>query len=458
MPLYPSAHTCLAILCTICFLWITEAIPPYATSYLIPILSVWLQIGINKDKGKRIPAPDLAQFFAYKFMDPIIFVFFGSLVLSTGLQKLNITSRASRFILSLVSPKPNVILLVLMLINLTIGAFLSNVASTTLTLSLALPIIRSLRPTDPFIKAILFGIAWSGNCGGQPTAIASPQNVIASHIVNSSGSHVTFMNWIFFGTPVSILLTVAQWFYLTKIFPKSSADYIQIATNTDEEPWSIKHTQAVVVTFVTILLWSLGDSLSWFMGHIGIASMIPIVWFFGCGILTTSDFNSLKWSTLSLLGGGLALGESMKISGLLDYIAENAKYFLGGVSTWSLLVIILIIEGCLASLLSSTTAASIMFPLIMAVGGNTGHAPLLVVLSALMISSSQLFHISSFPNALCSGVCIECTEDQEKIFGVENGAPFLKGYEYVKYGWPTIAMSVFSISTLGYFLASDLGF
>lgn len=458
MPLYPSAHTCLAILCTICFLWITEAIPPYATSYLIPILSVWLQIGINKEKGKRIPAPDLAQFFAYKFMDPIIFVFFGSLVLSTGLQKLNITSRASRFILSLVSPKPNVILLVLMLINLTIGAFLSNVASTTLTLSLALPIIRSLRPTDPFIKAILFGIAWSGNCGGQPTAIASPQNVIASHIVNSSGSHVTFMNWIFFGTPVSILLTVAQWFYLTKIFPKSSADYIQIATNTDEEPWSIKHTQAVVVTFVTILLWSLGDSLSWFMGHIGIASMIPIVWFFGCGILTTSDFNSLKWSTLSLLGGGLALGESMKISGLLDYIAENAKYFLGGVSTWSLLVIILIIEGCLASLLSSTTAASIMFPLIMAVGGNTGHAPLLVVLSALMISSSQLFHISSFPNALCSGVCIECTEDQEKIFGVENGSPFLKGYEYVKYGWPTIVMSVFSISTLGYFLASDLGF
>ncbi|OHT07277.1 Sodium:sulfate symporter transmembrane region family protein [Tritrichomonas foetus] len=457
MKLYPTAHTCLAILCTICFLWITEAIPPFATAYLIPILSVWLQIGVDKNTQKRIPSPELAQFFAFKFMDPIIFVFFGSLVLSTGLQKLNITSRVSRFILSLVSPKPSIILLVLMLINLSIGAFLSNVASTTLTLSLAMPIIRSCRPSDPFIKAMLFGIAWSGNCGGQPTTIASPQNVIASHVVDTADSHVSFLGWIVFGTPVSIVLTVAQWYYLIKVFPKNENERLVVPQAADEAPWSMKHTQAVVITFITIFLWSLGDSLSWFMGHIGIASLIPIVWFFGSGILTTNDFNTLKWSTLSLLGGGLALGEAMKISGLLDVIAMGAKKSLDGVSPWVLLVIILIIEGCLASLLSSTTAASIMFPLIVAVGGNTGHAPLLVVLSALMISSSQLFHISSFPNALVSGVCVECSEEVAKVENVENGTPFLKGIDYVIYGWPTVAMGIGTIASLGYFLASGLG-
>ncbi|OHT08968.1 Sodium:sulfate symporter transmembrane region family protein [Tritrichomonas foetus] len=458
LPTYPTAHSCLAILCTICFLWITEAIPPFATAYLIPIMSVWLQIGIDKESGRRIPAQEMAQFFAFKFMDPIIFVFFGSLVLSTGLQKLNITSRVSRFVLSLVSPKPSVVLLVLMLINLTIGAFLSNVASTTLTLSLALPIIKSLKPNDPFIKAILFGIAWSGNCGGQPTTIASPQNVIAAHVVNLSGSSVTFMNWIYFGTPVAILLTVAQWFYLIKVFPKSSHERLQISSAGEEEPWSIKHTQGVVVTVITIILWSFGDALKDYMGHIGIASLIPIVWFFGSGILTTHDFNSLKWSTLSLLGGGLALGEAMKMSGLLDVIAFGAKKVLDGVSVWALLVIILIIEGCLASLLSSTTAASIMFPLILAIGGNTGHAPLLVVLSALMISSSQLFHISSFPNALVSGVCAECSPEVEKETGVESGTPYLKGIDYVRFGWPTIVMSVATISSLGYMLASNIGY
>jgi hypothetical protein len=70
-------------------------------------------------------------------------------------------------------------------------------------------------------------------------------------------------------------------------------------------------------------------------------------------------------------------------------------------------------EGLLVSLLSSTTAASIMFPLIMAIGQNMGHALLLVVLSALMISMSQLFHISLFPNALVSGVCIETIDERD---------------------------------------------
>ena len=455
----PTAHSCLAILCTVCFLWITEAIPPFATSYLIPIMCVWLQIGYRPETGDRVPPSELARFFAFKFMDPIIFVFFGSLVLSAGLQKLSITSRISRLILGMVTPKPAIVLLVLMMINVAIGAFLSNVASTTITLSLALPIIRSCKVSDPFIKAALFGIAWSGNCGGQPTTIASPQNVIAANVVNLAGAKVTFPDWVKFGTPVAIILTLAQWLYLIKVFrvTRDPTARLRIQTNEKEEPWSLKHTQAVIVTIVTIVLWSLGDTLQNFMGHIGIASLIPIVWFFGSGILSTNDFNSLKWSTLSLLGGGLALGEAMKMSGLLDVIADFAKKNLAGISVWSLLVIVLVVEGCLASLLSSTTAASIMFPLILAVGGSTGHAPLLVVLSALMISSAQLFHISSFPNALVSGVCIECSKEVEIQEGVANGAPFLKGKEYIIYGWPTIVMAVAVISTVGYGIVSALG-
>jgi phosphate transporter len=207
---------------------------------------------------------------------------------------------------------------------------------------------------------------------------------------------------------------------------------------------------------VTIVLWTLGDYFAWFMGHIGIASLVPIVWLFGSGILTVNDFNTFKWSTLSLLGGGLVLGEAMRVSGLLDLIAAGAREALGDISAWVLLVILLVMEGLLASLLSSTTAASILFPLIMAIGENTGHAPLLVVLSALMISTSQLFHISSFPNALFSGVCIE-TIDEDPGRGILNGMPFLSGHDYVVYGAPTVAIGVSLVATVGYGLVSALG-
>jgi phosphate transporter len=448
---HPTAHSCLAILCTVSFLWITEAIPPFATAYLIPILSVWLRIGIDPSTGERIPAPEMARLFSFRFMDPIIFVFLGSITLSAALQKLNVTTRVSRAVLGLVSPRPSTVLLVLMLINVTIGAFLSNVASTTLTLSLALPIIRSLNPRDPFIKAILFGIAWSGNCGGMPTTIASPQNVIATKVVADSDSPVSFLSWLVFGVPVSLVLCVGQWFYLTRRFVSGNERFIAPSAAC-EEPWSSVHTEAVLCTVVTICLWTLGDSLAWFMGHIGIASLVPIVWLFGRQILTVTDFNTFKWSTLSLLGGGLVLGEAMRVSGLLDQIAVNGTKALGDVSAWVMLLILLVVEGLLASLLSSTTAASIIFPLIMAIGNGTGHAPLLVVLSALMISTAQLFHISSFPNALVSSVCPEVTDDTNT-----SGTPFLTGRDYIVYGAPTIVFGIAIISTLGYVLTVVLG-
>jgi phosphate transporter len=281
-----------------------------------------------------MPASDLAQYFAFRFMDPIIFVFLGSICLSAALQKLNITTRLSRSVLHLVSPKRSTILLVLMLINVTIGAFLSNVASTTLTLSLSLPIIRSLNPRDPYIKAMLLGIAWSGNCGGQPTTIASPQNVIAAKVVADAGSPVSFLGWVFFGTTVSVLLCIGQWFYLIVRFHISRTEVITVPPAVGEEPWSSRHTETIACTLVTIVLWTLGDYLRWFMGHIGIASLVPIVWLFGSGVLTVNDFNSLKWSTLSLLGGGLALGEAMRVSGLLDVIASGARAALGDISVW----------------------------------------------------------------------------------------------------------------------------
>jgi len=453
-PYHPTAQTCLAIVAMVCFLWITEAIPPFATAYIIPVLSVFLRIGFDPKTQSRISAGELATHFAFRFMDPVIFVFLGSLTMSTALQKLEITTRISRYVLRHVSPSPTIVLLVLMMMNVLVASILSNVASTTLVLSLALPIIHSLDPADPFIKAILLGIAWSGNCGGMATLISSPQNVIASHVVAHSGSGVSFMQWLGFGMPVALVLNLAFWGFLCARFIKEGAESLTISIDHSESPWTSTHSVATCVTLFTITMWSLSDKIGWFMGHAGIAALIPVIWFFGSGVLTLGEFNSFKWSTLSLLGGGLALGEAMKISGLLNQLAESVKPYLVGVSTISLLIALLIFEGVVASLLSSTTAASILFPLILAVGEGTGHAPMLVLLSCLMISGAQLFHISSFPNALVSGVCEANPDGSEST----NGQPFLKGKDFVINGWPTVVMGIFVMATLGYMLTSSLGF
>lgn len=443
----PTAHTCAALVAMICFYWISETIPPFATSYLIPIIATFFQIGYDKEAGTRLSSSETAKVFASKFMDPVIFVFLGSLTLSTALAKLDITTRLSEEVLKRTKPTKSIVLLVMMLINVSIASILSNVASSTLVLSLAMPIIDNSEPNDPYIKALLLGICWSGNCGGMATLISSPQNTLAAAALSKIGVDISFAKWLFFGTPVAFFLVLVQWFYLCFIFVKSERSPLTLTGNKKaKDPWSIHHTMASIVSVVTIGMWTLSDKLP-FLGHNGIAALIPVVWFFGTGVLTLNEFNSFKWSTLALLGGGLALGEAMQISCLLDMIGEIMKPMLQGVSLHVILIIILVSEGVIASLLSSTTAASVLFPLIIAVSEQTGKAPLLVVLSALMISGAQLFHISSFPNALVSSVTGTMPNGA-------MGSPYLSGSDFIVYGWPTIVMVIITISTLGFMLVS----
>lgn len=449
----PISHSCFALLCAIAFLWSTEGIPAYAAAYIVPLVGVWLGLGYDKAKGKRIPASTLASTFAWRFMDPIIFVFLGSMTMSECLSKLNITDRVSRIVFKRLSKQPKFILLTLMLLNWVIAAFLSNVASTTLVLTFSMPIIRSLDPDDPFIKAILFGIAWSGNAGGMPTTIASPQNILAvKYVKDSSPTTISFVQWMYFGIPCSIVLLVLEWIYLLFVFkPQRSQIYVG-ETAAEYEKWGVKHTFASIITVMTITLWTLNETFPKVLGNVGITSMIPVVTFFGSGMLTVQDFHTIRWSTLALMGGGLALGEAMKISGLLDLVAKVSESILGGISLWPLLLIFLIIEALLASLINSTSAAAILYPVIAVMGAPTNHPNLLVALSALIVSGAQLFHISSFPNALMSGVCRHKPGNGEEVTQIT----FLQGSEYFKYGWPTVVAGIAIVSSVGFFITKLL--
>lgn len=446
----PISHSCFALLCAIAFLWSTEGIPAYAAAYIVPLIGVWLGLGYDKNTGKRIPAATLASTFAWRFMDPIIFVFLGSMTMSECLSKLNITDRVSRLVFRRLSKQPKFILLTLMLLNWAIAAFLSNVASTTLVLTFSMPIIRSLDPDDPFIKAILFGIAWSGNAGGMPTTIASPQNILAvKYVHDNTPISISFLFWMYFGVPCSLVILFLEWGYLLLRFkPQRSQIYVG-ETAAEYEKWGIKHTFASIITVSTITLWTLNETFPKVLGNVGITSMIPVVTFFGSGMLTVQDFHTIRWSTLALMGGGLALGEAMKISGLLDLVAKVSGSLLGGIPLWPLLLIFLFIEAVLASLINSTSAAAILYPVIAVMGAPTHHPNLMVALSALMVSGAQLFHISSFPNALMSGVCRHKPGNGEEVTQIT----FLEGSEYFKYGWPTVLAGIFVVASIGYFIA-----
>ena len=451
-PKNPTAQTCLAILVGAAYCWGTEFIPSYATAYLVCLAAVWLRVGYDKTTGTRMTSTQLATIFAAKFMDPIIFVFLGSLTMSAALTKLSITDRVSAYLLSHISPKPKIVLLAVMLLNFCIAAFLSNVASTTLVLTFSLPIIRSLDPDDKFITALLLGLAWSGNAGGMATTIASPQNILAIKYINDSGTtSISFMQWMGFACPTAIVLLTLTWLYLIFMF-KPSLPVLQINQEGEFSPWTWKHTFACAITVITIILWALEDNLSFFLGHVGITSLIPVILFFSTGILSAEDFGALRWSTLVLMGGGLALGEAMNLSGLLDLFADIISKSLASLSIWVVLIIVMFIEAILTSVINHTSAAAILFPVLSVIGEKLNATTKLLTCSALMISCSQLFHISSFPNALISGVQRHQRMDNTRL----TSDSFLGGKEFFKFGWPTVIIAIFIISGIAYGLVSAL--
>jgi phosphate transporter len=447
MPLNPAEHSVLAILLTCLYLWATDCIPAYATAYAVPVLGCWFGVGIDPVTHLRMSARDISTVFAHAYMDNVVFVFLGSMTIGAGLAKLNITDRVTRFVFKHLSRRPAFILLTLMMLNVIISAFLSSAAATTIILQCTLPIIRSLDPDDGFIRSLLYGLAWSGSCGAISTTIASPPNLLALKFLDElEDTTISLPMWAGFGIPIALVVCVIEWAYLSIMFKPFHHSIDLIPPEPVYTPWHLKHTAACVIMIVTIILWSIQEQLPHVLGNIGITSLLPVITFFGSGILTVKDFNELRWNSLSLMGGGLCIGEAMRRSGLLDLINDKSRVFMAEVPLWPTLFVFCLICGAFGSTINSSAAGGIVYPIIGTIGRVSGHPVLFLALSACMIDGSVLFNMSSFSNGLVSGVLKHAPGAPERM----TSRPFLKWIDFPKHGWVALSVRTIIVSTVGY--------
>lgn len=155
-----------------------------------------------------------------------------------------------------------------------------------------------------------------------------------------------------------------------------------------------------IVTVITIALWCVTHQLEPVLGDMGVVAIIPIVLFFGTGILTKEDFNNFLWTIIILAAGGLALGKAVNSSGLLHTIAHTITDKVGGLSLYSVLVVFATLILVVATFISHTVAALIVLPLVQKVGQGMSepHPNLLVMGSVLMCSAAMGLPTSGFPN------------------------------------------------------------
>ncbi|KAF9534104.1 low-affinity phosphate transporter, partial [Lunasporangiospora selenospora] len=115
--------------------------------------------------------------------------------------------------------------------------------------------------------------------------------------------------------------------------PSSNTPTISTIRSTKDP---ITYTQVFVcgVTIVTILLWCFEHRLEWLFGDMGLIAIIPLLAFFGTGILTKEDFNNFLWTVIILAMGGIALGKAVESSGLLHMIALEVQRFVEGMTVF----------------------------------------------------------------------------------------------------------------------------
>lgn len=302
------------------------------------------------------------------------------------------------------------------------------------------------------------GIALAANIGGAASPIASPQNIIALQNMYPS---ISWGTWFFISLPVCIVSILLIWALLLVTFhPGRGTTIVPIRTVKDKfsgVQWFI-----TIVTITTIILWCVSHQLEHVFGDMGVIAIIPLVLFFGTGILTKEDFNNFLWTIIILAAGGLCLGKSVTSSGLLHNIAGAITEKVDGLSLYGVLLVFASLILVIATFISHTVAALIILPLVqqVGVGMNDPHPNLLVMASALMCSVAMGLPTSGFPNMSKSPLVFPHFWLLESLIYIplaaimmevpQTGQRYLRVQHFLTRGIPASLVSFAVVVTVGY--------
>jgi di/tricarboxylate transporter len=205
--------------------------------------------------------------------------------------------------------------------------------------------------------------------------------------------------WFFIALPVCIISIVLIWLLLLVSFKPGRGTTIVPIRPMKDKLTGLQYF-IIFVTLLTIVLWCTSHQLEGVFGDMGVIAIIPMVLFFGTGILTKEDFNNFLWTIIILAAGGLCLGKAVSSSGLLHTIARCITDGVSGLSIYGVLVVFAALILVVATFISHTVAALIILPLVQQVGAGMDqpHPNLLVMGSALMCSAAMGLPTSGFPN------------------------------------------------------------
>ena len=379
------------ILTLAALLWVTEALPLFATALLVIALELLLLAnpsgwpGLGFEEG---PTPGYADFLA-PIADPVIVLFFGGFILARAAAKEDVDGAVAALILRLFRGRPLLVMLGLMAVTALFSMFMSNTATTAMMITLVAPMLARVPEGDPLRKGLTLAVPFAANIGGMGTPIASPPNAVAVGFLRSRGVEVGFLDWMLIAVPLMVGLLLCAWLLLWAFYrPRTEGlRLVPEAERMAGRGWFV-----VGVFTLTVGLW-LSEPVHGL--PTAVVAQLPIVAFTATGLLTRRDVNGLDWDILLLIAGGIALGVGVQRTGL-------DRLLVAGLPSGGTLALVMLVLATLAlsTFMSNTAAANLLLPIGVAVAGSAASAAGIGLSIALAASASMALPISTPPNAI----------------------------------------------------------
>ncbi|UCD44795.1 MAG: DASS family sodium-coupled anion symporter [Candidatus Bathyarchaeota archaeon] len=392
-----SERKALIVLILAAGLWTTEAIPLVATSLAVPLLQTLLEIQELK--------PALSPFF-----DPVVMLLLGGFLLAIAVEKHDLDEYFANQIISRVGTNARLVVLVFMLTTVFLSMWISNTAATALMLTMALRFTDRIRDElGNFAKIMVLSIAYSATVGGLATLVGTTTCAMAAGFLRDLiGHEITFLGWMYYGLPITLIMTTVIWLVLFYVFPTDVKRIPEFELERDT--LELRQRGTLMVFVLAIVMWLTGKlpeplaiALGW-TGHgmssslvAGIIAVLLLV----SGLIRERDIANANWNTLLLIGAGMSLGSVMEVSGLMVRISEGLLSLTGRSSALVTITIVTFFGLGISIIASNTASAGIFLPIAIGLGGTTSVSPVvLAIVVGISTSLDFMLPVGTPPNAI----------------------------------------------------------
>ena len=396
--------------------WIMESVPIAATA-LLPI-ALFPLLGV-------MPTANVTPAYA----NHLIYLFMGGFLIAMAIERWQLHKRIALHTIRIVGTSPRQVIFGFMFATAFLSSWISNTATAMMMVTIGMAVLTQMSGVNPaaneedrartdFGTALMLGIGYSASIGGIATLIGTPPNAILAGVLEKQYGYVIgFTDWMLFGLPVSLVMLLITWLYLTRLAFRAQMNHVggsRAAIDRELEalgPMSRQERRVLVVFALVVFAWigrgfvdapafdSLADSSIAMIGAL-LLFVIPADWKRGEFLLDWKTAARIPWDIIVLFGGGFALATGFASSGLTEWLGgQLAVLHNVGLIVTLLAVVLLVIF--LTEVTSNTATASLLLPVMTGFALATEIHPLFLMVGvALSASFAFMLPVATPPNAI----------------------------------------------------------